>query len=352
MRRIPVLLAFLLLLPAAAQAKDVTDADLPAAVFPAADLVPTAQTKLPKGWALRPESPAAAARSKAFTAAVQKALGGEGAEASPTEVLTCELAGPAAAAATVGVVRAPRVEGQAPPDLPQRLGEAAKASGWALRTAGSPACVLVVAGPEGARNELLVAASRWAAEVLTPRAQAVLETNDPFGALALLHVALALEPRCVHAHALARLVRQGLAMYKREHGSYARSVQHGAEALATYEPYPLTREERATQVGAYGLVLLLVGGQDEKAYEVLTKAVADPDVQKSEGFWNCRYNLACAAVRLKKGDQAFAELSAILAENAKKEIFGIDAWRDDADFLPLHPDPRWKALLEKYPEER
>lgn len=352
MRRLLMFCAVFVLSASTASGKDVTDADLPGMAFDTKWLLPTADAKLPKGWALRPESPEGEARTDVLVAALRETLKPAVPDPSQVMVLARELQGPETAGATIMLVRAPSQKGSPPTDVLKTLEAAATGKGWVLKEVGTPAIVLLVSAPEAARKDLLAAAAQWGAESLSLQTIAAQQKLGPHFALANLLAALALDPRNVQAHFRSSQLRFALALNKVEHGSLERAAEHGELALAKDPAYPFTTAKRFEVVAEVATTFLYAKGREEKAHAALTEALADPGFRAGERGWGARYNLACASARVKKLDQAFTELGTVLAEDAKNPLTGIEHWREDPDFESLRADPRWKALLEKYPEEK
>ena len=89
---------------------------------------------------------------------------------------------------------------------------------------------------------------------------------------------------------------------------------------------------------------------DAKGRDALAAAVSKPGDLSKGRVAQFRYDLACAHARLGAKDEAFAHLEQTLEADRASPIVGIQHWREDPDFASLKEDPRWKALLEKFPK--
>ena len=309
-----------------------------------AHMAPEARALLPKGWSLRTDDAAKPAAEATLTSVARDAARAAGADPDALRIVLRSLSGPAGASATLGLVDAD----EKPADVAKAIEAAARGKGWGFRAMGGPSRLLVVAAPAAARDAIVAAQVAWAAESLSARADAVFAMKDPKGCLAVTDVALALDPKNAHAHWVANGPLWCLAYLKVPHDSFAPAIGHIRAALDAGATYPFSPVEREEARGLLAFLLMLEGAYAE-ARALLVDVVAHRDVLPAKSFWTHRYNLACAHAQLEEADAAFAHLEAVLAQDAEEPVFGVEPWREEHEFDALHGDPRWKALLEKYP---
>lgn len=300
---------------------------------------------LPTGWSLlAAEAPRPAAEAAILAAA------GEAAKAAGTSTPVAEvrsLSGPGGKTATFVLLDADEKAAT----ISASLATAAKKKGWALREMGAPSRLLVADAPPDARDALVSAQVKWAAEGLAARANAVREGHDPHGCLAVAMVALGLDPKNAHAHVAAVGPLWALPYLKDPRGPYDAAIAHSKAAVEPGTSYPLTPAE-AWEVRHHIAVLFnFEGGHAKEARDILLECVKHRDIAGDRNYWTARYNLAGAHALMKEKDAAFADLTAALEQNVTEPVFGIEPWREAEDFAVLHDDPRWKALLEKYPPD-
>jgi tetratricopeptide (TPR) repeat protein len=320
---------------------------LPAPYFRAEDLSMRAATKLPEGWAL---ADAGNPTAEKLGTTVRETLI---AAKVPEEAIAWRISpvrGPENAEAAVATLDTdPLKTPGGPAPVATLLEAAATAGGWLVRPVGGPTCVVIVAAPPECREALGKAAMAWGAEALRARAQRLAQGGDVPVALATIELALTLEPKSVSAHLFAGEVRSQLAFEKEPFGSPEKALAHAEAALKEYPLYPLPDAARFRAKSLKAISLLVVG-KLEASHALYKEMVNDP-ATVAEVRWGLRYNLACAAAKLGKLDEAFQELGAVLAQDAQETVRGIDHWRVDPDFENLRADARWKALLEKYGAE-
>jgi hypothetical protein len=229
------------------------------------------------------------------------------------------------------------------------LAAAATKAGWEVRTMGARTRLLVVAAPADVRAAAVEAQSRWAARMLAMKAwSAIAEYGNLDRGLLLARAALAMDAKSAGANHVLGRVAMDQAQRSGDAKGFGTAVERLRAAVASDASSPLAGSQAVAALGDLGGALLLLGGNDAAARDVLKKAVAGAaEVERAPALGH-RYNLACAHGRLKELDEAFAGLGAVLAEHAKDPIRGIDHWREDPDFANLKSDPRWAKLLETY----
>jgi tetratricopeptide (TPR) repeat protein len=333
--------------PGSAHAEDPAAPKLPDPYFRAGDLALRPQSKLPEGWAAVPEGGAAAEK---VGAGVRETLAAAQVEPGRVSLFVTQVKGPAGAEAALATVDTdPLLTPGGPAPVATLLEAASAARGWTVKAVGGPTCAFVYAGPADSREALTSAALAWAAEGLTARAQRMAQNGDPLVALATLKLALTLEPKAGFGNMLAGNIYSALAQQKRPGGDFAAAITHFDAALKGEGLYPL---EARARYGVRGMkaVALLMAGEAEQAYTLYQELLADPLTAADGERWGTTYNTACAASRVGKLDEAFKLLGTVLEQDAKETVDGISHWREDPDFAAMKADPRWKALLEKYPE--
>ena len=100
----------------------------------------------------------------------------------------------------------------------------------------------------------------------------------------------------------------------------------------------LTQDPNNGAVTAYSAYALATLGEAERAKQRMNRALLiDPD------NWNMRYNFACALlIHLKETDAALDVLGPVLK---KVGIGFLNHAKADPDFIPLHDNPRFKAMI-------
>jgi len=100
----------------------------------------------------------------------------------------------------------------------------------------------------------------------------------------------------------------------------------------------LTQDPNNGAVTAYSAYALATLGEAERAKQRMNRALLiDPD------NWNMRYNFACALlIHLKETDAALDLLGPVLE---KVGIGFLNHAKADPDFIPLHDNPRFKAMI-------
>lgn len=231
--------------------------------------------------------------------------------------------------------------------------EGAKKS-WSVRAMGTERHVLVTAAPEAARAKAEGFATAFAGRMLTRRAVKSLE-SDGRRALGLSRIALQLDAKSAGAHFILGLIQMQLALRAKPIGNLEPAITHFRAGLDKDATNALSKREAVIATGKLGQSILNKGGPSAEARDLLKATVASlSELTPAErtdavGF---RYDLACAHGRLKEVDDAFKVLSSVLEDDAKDPVQGIsEIWREkDTDLDSLRADPRWKALLEKYPD--
>jgi hypothetical protein len=328
-----------------ARAEDTPGSEKPAPPkFGAEHLALTKEALLPKGWTLRAEGSPPADAEGTIAAAVKDAAKGAGADPEALTVVARSVAGPNGATATFVLIDADEKTA----DVAKAVSAAAAKRGWAFRAMAAPSRLLVASAPADARDALVGVQVKWSAQGLAERAQAVLETRDPLGCIAVSRAALQLDPKNAYAHVTLSDPLWGLAQLKQPRASFEPAIKELRGAFAADASYPLPPKVAVAKRGHLAY-MLLVEGQSAEARDILLEVVKHGDLA-GESHWNNRYNLACAHAKLKEKDAAFAELTAVIERHAKEPVFGIEGWYVDADFENLRDDPRWKALVEKYPD--
>jgi tetratricopeptide (TPR) repeat protein len=320
---------------------------LPDPYFRAGDLALRPQAKLPEGWTAVAEGGAAAEK---VGTGVRETLTAAQVEPGRVSLFITQVKGPAGAEAALATVDTdPLLTPGGPAPVATLLEAASAAQGWTVKAIGGPKCAFLYAGPAESREILTAAAMAWAAQGLAARAQRMTQSGDPLVGLSTLKLGLALDAASGFANLLAGDILQGLGQQKRPHGDLAAAITHYDAALKGGGLYPL-QPQGMYHARNRKAVTLLLAGKAEAAYAVYQELLADPVTEKHEERWGIVYNGACAASRVGKLDEAFKLLVSVLEQDAKETVDGISHWREDPDFSGMKADPRWKALLEKYPE--
>lgn len=305
---------------------------------------------LPEGWSLL-EGEAAGPDAKALEDAVNAIAKDKGvATADDFSVLMRSVGGPEGVKAHYAFI-----------DLgapSQTFADALKAEGakksWAVRAMGTERHLLVTAAPEAVRAKTEGFATAFAGRMLTRRAMKSIE-SDGRRALSHARIALQLDGKSAGAHFILGLIQMQLALRGKPIGDLEPAITHLRASVVKDATNPLTKREAVIATGKLGQSILNKGGPSVEARDLLKATVAGiAEMTAAErtdavGF---RYDLACAHGRLKEVDEAFKVLTGVLEDDAKDPVPGIsEIWREkDTDLSSLREDPRWKALLEKYPD--
>ena len=301
------------------------------------------QEGLPEGWKMQPAG-APSDDAKAINAEAKAATEAAKAKASPVERIATTADGK-----TVSLVLLDAdEEGIA---FAKEMETRAGAKGWTLVRLGTPWRLLVVAGPEPARKAAVDAQVRYAAKMLGVTASSAIEARRGTRALAYALGAAAIDPK--NATAQYILGRIALEAASREEGGikFEDAVPRLRAALDKEAHEPLTGEEtfHARHFLGDALLQLKNADSDKEARDLYKTAMAASKDADRPSLLGLRYNLACAHARLKELDDAFTHLTAVLEEDKKETVPGIQHWPKDPDFENLKADPRWKTLLEKFP---
>jgi non-specific serine/threonine protein kinase len=144
----------------------------------------------------------------------------------------------------------------------------------------------------------------------------------------LLEEASQLRPEDFQAPLVGGSVLAGLGKTAESIAAYRRGVRAAEEHLKLYPDAP-----RALYLGAVAMVHL---GERERALEWVRRALAvDPDEALT------LYNVACVYSTLGRTDEAIDTLTRAVSQGYRHK-----EWiRNDADFNPLHGNPRYEVLL-------
>ena len=237
------------------------------------------------------------------------------------------------------------------------LQEGATKKGWLVRTLGHPARLVVVAGPEGAKEKALELQTTFAVKMLGIRLEQQLEKRGG-EALAVANSLLHLQPRHALAHAVAGSAYMSAGMREKDPALSAKAPAHFKAALDPAAASPLSPDWALRAKGWYGQALL--SGADGKpspeALALLTEAVkglAGSKVSREDAI-GFRYDLACAYARAGEKDAAFEHLTKALEDNAAGQpvVDGTHWRKNDTDLASLRDDARFKALVAKYPPKK
>lgn len=237
---------------------------------------------------------------------------------------------------------------------------AAAKNGWSYRDLGTPARVVLVSGPQAAREQALAAQVATAVRFLAKRAAEILDTwragqGSPIPAYVFSQGVLNIDPK----HAPSHLIKGDMILRMEANGRAGALVEdavvHFRAALDKQATSPLSGDPLVEAHGLLGESLLrLKPPQDAQGRDALKEAVKRLPGSKVRREIGLRflYNLACAHGRLKETDEAFARLTTFLEDMAKATDAKPDqGWRTDPDFASLRDDPRWAELVKKYPEK-
>jgi hypothetical protein len=304
---------------------------------------------LPAGWALVPdeekERPAGEKAIREAVEALAKEANVPSSEIS-TDVRSLRLAD--GKVATFGLIDV----WTSPGGFRKAIEDKAKANGWAFREMGSPVRLSVIAAPAETLEKMSEVQALVAAFGLLDAAFKRI-ASFPEKAESLANASAAMKPGIAMQHYVLAQARrpQGRPPYAPD--AFDKSIAELRSTLAEKGPFALNEAQRISVSGELGNYLLNKGGPSEEARDALkfavehTSALPNRDRGTTMGWL---YNLACAHGRLKELDPAFTHLRAVLEEDKKEKIEGIDHWRKDPDFDNLHGDPRWEEILKAFPE--
>ncbi len=298
---------------------------------------------LPEGWKI-----VEGGTSPAVKAVEDAAKAGAAGAGVPPERVTAHataLALPGGASATIVLID---VDAD-PKGLSTRMAATAEKEGWGFREMGSPARLLVVLAAEDLREKVKTVQSHAAARFLAVTSWSELEAHIEHRAEALARGALAIDDGCAPAHLTLAEVEARKAQGFRPPGPLDDAIREFRAAIDGKGSTPLDKSQVVVAKGDLAQCLLTKGGADAEAKDLLLAAVEGGDLVDRPRRMGNVYNLACAHARLKEKDKAFERLTAVLEENRKSKIEGIQHWATgDPDLDSLKDDPRWKALVDKY----
>lgn len=305
-----------------------------------------AQDGLPEGWKEGPAEPVSA-DAKAVQEdidAIAKAKGEE----------TFVAARPFATADGKAVVLVLVDSDKDPKAFAAAVKESAAKHGWGYRELGSPGRIVVAAGPEDARAKAIDAQVAYGAKMLGGKAEKAIESRLFARAMALAKGGLTIDGKSAKCHLVLGQVHGVGAQQEAPGFSYDEAIKHLKAALSADATGPLTGDALIEAYGELGGVYLNVkppkDAEGRDALQEAVKRLAGSTAPRNLSL-TYRYNLACAHGRLKEKEESFKLLTAILEEMAKEPAPALDSiWRTDADFTNLKDDPRWDALLKKYPQ--
>jgi hypothetical protein len=340
-------------------AADPVPPGVPVPRFTAKDVALT-EAGLPEGWKLAPTD-APPAEDKALREGIA-AVATESKEPDVVPV-TIALLTPDGKPVVVALVETLRD--------PSAFAAAAKATaaknGWSFRDLGTPARVVLVAGPEDARAAALAAQVAATVGFLAKRADEELGKWRAgkvrlMNAYVLSQDVLTLDPKHAPSHlikadSILRMMAQG-----NEEALPADALSHLRAVTAKDATSPLMGDQLVQANTLLSQALGMVGEEllsreppkNEQGRDALKEAVERlPGTKVPRDLaLRFRYNLACAHGRLKEKDAAFALLTALLEDLAKAPDPQLaQIWRTDPDFSSLREDPRWTELMTKYPEQ-
>jgi hypothetical protein len=247
-------------------------------------------------------------------------------------------------------------------DVPAKVQAAAKAKGWHAQELATPLRLLVVTGPEGAREVVVRGQLRRGAGWLTERALQRLQADDArmrASSRRLLETALGLEPKASAPHAVLGLLLSNEASIVGQSGQEEKARAAFLEAAkefrlafaeGTVMPPPPPLAYKA--LSEFGLALLMqkTAEANAEAKKVLAKAVEIE--QHGDATWIARYNLACAHSLLGEKEEgvkhmvvALQTMKATLSKEAMQQQIAHIA--GDTDLDAIRDEPAFKEALEK-----